>query len=149
MTTDQPMTTEQATMNVNESREADEAAIHAVLAGVYQAWDAGDADAFVAEYTEDASAILPGSCRGSREEIRQTMAGGFAGYLKGSTTTNRIDQLRFLGADAAVVVSETGILFPGETEVPANRSVNATWVLERRDRGWLVAAYHNSPANAG
>ena len=142
------MTTNQA-MTINESREADEAAIHAVLASVYHAWDAGDADAFVADYTEDASAILPGSYRGSREEIRQTMASSFASFLKGSTTTNRIDQLRFLGADAAVVVSETGILFPGETEVPAHRIVNATWVFERRDRGWLVAAYHNSPANAG
>ncbi|MFE9445099.1 SgcJ/EcaC family oxidoreductase [Streptomyces sp. NPDC006602] len=142
------MTTDQA-MTINESREADEAAIHTVLAGVYQAWDAGDADAFVAAYTEDASAILPGSYRGSREEIRQTMADGFASYLKGSTTTNRIDQLRFLGPDAAVVVSETGILFPGESEVPTNRIANATWVLERRARGWLVAAYHNSPANAG
>lgn len=129
-----------------QSRQADEAAIHAVLAGIYQAWERGDADGFVADYTEEASAILPGSCRRSREEIRQTMAGSFASYLKGSTTTNRIDQIRFLGADAAIVVSETGILFGGETEVPADRIVNATWVLERRDSGWRVAAYHNSPA---
>ncbi|WP_083976628.1 SgcJ/EcaC family oxidoreductase [Kitasatospora azatica] len=130
-------------------READEAAIHAVLAGLYQAWDDGDADGFVADYTEDASAILPGSYRSSREEIRRSMAGGFAGPLKGSTTINRVDQLRFLGADAAVVISETGVLFAGETEVPAERMVNATWVLERRDSGWLVAAYHNSPVQAG
>jgi uncharacterized protein (TIGR02246 family) len=136
-------------MTTNQARSTDEAAIHSVLAGVYQAWDTGDADAFVAEYTEDASAILPGSYLGSREEIRQTMAGSFGTFLKGSTTTNRIDRIRFLGADAAVVVSETGILFAGESEVPADRIANATWVLERRDSGWLVAAYHNSPANAG
>ncbi len=142
------MTTDQAT-TINESREADEAAIHTVLADLYRAWDAGDADGLVADCTEDASAILPGSYRGSREEIRQNMAGGFASYLKGSTTTNRIDRLRFLGADAGVVVSESGVLLTGESEVPADRVVNATWVFERRESGWLVAAYHNSPANAG
>ncbi|MFC8448749.1 SgcJ/EcaC family oxidoreductase [Kitasatospora sp. NPDC057223] len=141
-----PVTT---TTTTDESRAADEAAIHAVLAGIYHAWDSGDADAFVAAYAEDASAILPGSHRGGREEIRRNMADGFAGFLKGSTTTNRVGRLRFLGADAAVVVSESGILLPGETEVPADRIVNATWVFERRDRGWLVAAYHNSPASAG
>lgn len=127
----------------------DEHAIRAVLDGVYQAWDAGDADAFVAEYTEDATAILPGSFRRSREEVRTNMAVGFASYLQGSTTTNEIHSIRFLGTDAAVVVSETGILFPGETAVPADLVANATWVLEKRDEKWLVAAYHNSPANAG
>jgi uncharacterized protein (TIGR02246 family) len=148
MTTHQSAATT-TTVATDESRAADGAAIRAVLAGIYHAWDAGDADAFVAAYTEDASAILPGSHRGGREEIRRNMAAGFAGFLKGSTTTNRVGRLRFLGADAAVVVSESGILLPGETEVPADRVVNATWVFERRDGDWLVAAYHNSPASAG
>jgi hypothetical protein len=31
-----------------------------VLARVYQAWEAGDAEAFVADYTDDASVIQPG-----------------------------------------------------------------------------------------
>jgi len=26
--------------------------------------------------------------------------------------------------------------------------VNNTWVLEKRDGQWLIAAYHNSPAQA-
>jgi hypothetical protein len=43
-------------------------------------------------------------------------------------------------------VSEAGIRFPGETEVPAERMVYATSVLEKRDGSWLLAAYHNSPA---
>ena len=118
------------------------------MAGIYQAWG-NDADAFVADYTEDATAILPGSYRRSREEVRQSMADGFASILKGSTTRDEIQSIRFLGNDAAVVVSETGILFPGETQVPADRVANATWVLEKRDEKWLLAAYHNSPANAG
>ena len=45
-------------------------------------------------------------------------------------------------------VSESSILFPGQTEVPDADKVNATWVFEKRDGQWLIAAYHNSPVQA-
>ncbi len=131
---------------MTETRAQDVAAIKGVLESLYKAWDAGDADAFVADYTPDATAILPGSYRRSRDEVRESMAAGFASFLKDTTTVNTLDSIRFLGESVAIVVSETGIEFPGETEVPAERMVNATWVLEKRDGAWLVAAYHNSPA---
>ena len=128
------------------TRSHDETAIKSVLEGVYKAWDAGDADAFVSDYRDDATAILPGSYRRSKEDVRESMAAGFASFLKGSTSIDKLDSIRFLGETAAVVVSETGIRFPGETEVPADRMVYATWVLEKRDGTWLLVAYHNSPA---
>jgi uncharacterized protein (TIGR02246 family) len=133
---------------MSNSRAADEAAIQAVLADSYKAWDAGDAEGMVADYTADATAIMTGTLRDSREVIRQGMAHGFAGPLKGSSTRNKQLSIRFLGQDGAIVVSESGILFPGETEVPEPRKVNATWVFEKRDGRWLIAAYHNSPALA-
>ncbi|MEU6554223.1 SgcJ/EcaC family oxidoreductase [Streptomyces sp. NPDC046915] len=133
-------------MTANQTHAADESAILKVLKGVHDAWDAHDADAFVADYTEDASAILPGSYRRSRDEIRESMQAGFSSFLKGSTTTNKVLNIRFLNDDAAVVVSETNILFPGETEVPDDRLAIATWVLTRQDGKWLLAAYQNSPA---
>ncbi|WP_042377401.1 SgcJ/EcaC family oxidoreductase [Streptacidiphilus melanogenes] len=133
---------------MSEKRAADEAAIAAVLVDSYTAWEAGDAGAMVADYTEDATAIMTGSLRNGREVIRQSMAAAFAGPLKGSSTDNKRLSLRFVGADAAIVVSESGILFAGETEVPDARKVNATWVLEKRDGRWLIAAYHNSPVLA-
>jgi uncharacterized protein (TIGR02246 family) len=131
---------------MTEIRPSDVAAIEGVLESLYKAWDSGDADAFVADYTEDASVIMPGTYRKSREEVRQGMAEGFASFLKGSTTVNKLAGIRFLGENAALVVSEAGIQFPGETEVPADRMVYATWALEKRDGSWLIAAYHNSPA---
>ena len=130
-----------------ENRTSDETTINAVLEGVYKAWESNDADMFVADYTEDAVAILPGSFRQGREGIRKSMVAGFAGPLKGSKTFNKPIDLRFLGQNAAVVVSESGILFAGETELPPERRVYATWVLEKRDGRWLVASYHNSPAS--
>jgi uncharacterized protein (TIGR02246 family) len=73
------------------------------------------------------------------------MAQAFAGPLRGSSTWNKQLSIRFAGQDAAIVVSASGILFPGDTEVPDARKVNATWVFEKRDGQWLIAAYHNSP----
>jgi len=131
---------------MTETRPHDVAAIKDILGNLYKAWDAGDADAFVADYTQDATAIMPGSYRTSKEEVRQGMTVGFASFLKGSTNVDELQSIRFLGENAAVAVSKTSLRFPGETEVPAERVVNATWVLEKRDGAWLIAAYHNSPA---
>ena len=133
---------------MSDSRPADKAAIQAVLVDSYKAWEAGDADGMVANYTADATAIMTGSLRDSRDVIRESMALAFAGPLKGSSTYNKQVSVRFVGRDGAIVVSESGILFGGETEVPEPRKVNATWVFEKRDGQWLIAAYHNSPVLA-
>jgi uncharacterized protein (TIGR02246 family) len=133
---------------MSDIRAEDEAAIQAVLVDSYKAWEAGDADGMVADYTADASAIMPGSLRDTCDVIRKSMALAFEGPLKGSSTYNKRLSLRFVGSDAAIVVSESGILFASETEVPDTRKVNATWVFEKRDGQWLIAAYHNSPVLA-
>jgi uncharacterized protein (TIGR02246 family) len=133
---------------MSDSRADDAAAIEAVLVDSYQAWQAGDADGMVADYTADATVIMPGARRDSRDEIRDNMALAFEGPLKGTATWNRQLSLRFVGTDAAVVVVESAILFPGQTDVPDVGKVNATWVFEKRDGQWLIAAYHNSPVLA-
>ena len=56
-------------------------------------------------------------------------------------------QLAIAEAQASIL-GESGILFPGQTEVPDAGKVNATWVFEKRDGQWLIAAYHNSPVLA-
>lgn len=118
-----------------------------VLARVYQAWEAGDAEAFVADYTEDASVIQPGVYEKDREEIRANIAAAFAGPLNGSRVAAHPVNVRFLTGDTAIVVSEDGIIFPGQDSVASERLVRATWLLVRRDGGWRIASYHNSPAS--
>jgi uncharacterized protein (TIGR02246 family) len=129
-------------------RVEDEAAINAMLSEMYRAWAANDADGFVKYYTDDATAILPGSLRGSRKVIRDSMVAGFDGPLRDSSTVDRQLSLRFVGQDAAIAVSEGGILFAGEDAVPEARKIHATWVFERRNGRWMIAAYHNSPVQA-
>jgi uncharacterized protein (TIGR02246 family) len=58
--------------------DADRQAVLDVLKGVYEAWQANDAEAFVADYLDDASVVQPGAYQKNREEIQSTMAGAFA-----------------------------------------------------------------------
>jgi len=132
---------------MNMTRTNDSSAIQQVLADQYKAWARGDADAFVADYAEDATVIMPGTYRRNKEEVRQGMTSSFATVLKNTSVTDALQDIRFLSPDFAIAVSKAGILFADETEVPANRLVNATWVLQKCDERWLVRAYHNSPAD--
>jgi uncharacterized protein (TIGR02246 family) len=130
---------------MSDRRVEDQAAINAMLIEMYRAWADNDADSFVKYYTEDATAILPGSMRGSKKVVRDMMAAAFEGPLKGTSTVNKQLSLRFVGRDGAVAIDESGVLFAGETSVPEDRKVYATWTFEKRDGQWMVAAYHNSP----
>ena len=127
--------------------DTDRQAILDVLAGLYKAWAANDAEAFVADYTDNATVVQPGVFKKDREEIRTTMAAAFAGPLSGSRVAARPVDVRFLTDDTAIVVSEDGIIFPGQDAVASGGLVRATWVLVRRDGGWRIASYHNSPAS--
>jgi uncharacterized protein (TIGR02246 family) len=103
--------------------DADRQAIRDVLADLYKAWAAGDAEAFVADYTVDATVVQPGVYKKDREEIRTTMAAAFAGPLSGSRATDHPSSIRFLTGDTAIVISEGGIIFPGQDAVASEGRV--------------------------
>ena len=85
---------------MSDSRAARRGRYPGVLVDSYKAWEAGDADGMVANYTADATAIMTGSLRDSRDVIRESMALAFEGPLKGSSTYNKQLSLRFVGRDA-------------------------------------------------
>jgi uncharacterized protein (TIGR02246 family) len=135
------------TSNAATTREG--RAVAAALDEVYAAWAAGDPDAFVAPYSEHATAVLPGSYLRDRSAIRATMAETFAGPLKGSTGVHQVQSIRFPAADMAIVISKGGIQFAGQASpAPETRSVD-TWLLSRQDRSWRVEAYHSCPEAGG
>ena len=123
--------------------------VTAALDEVYAAWAAGDADAFVAPYSEHATAVLPGSYLPDRSAIRATMAEVFAGPLNGSTGVHQVQSTRFPTAEVAIVISKSGIQFAGQASVaPETRSVD-TWLLSRQDGSWRVEAFHSCPEAGG
>ena len=139
------MTSKTATAGSDAGRQA----VLDVLARLYRAWGAGDAEAFVADYTEDASVIQPGVYEKDREEIRMNIAAAFGGPLNGSRVAARPVDVRFLTGDTAIVVSEDGIIFPGQDAVASERLVRATWVLVRRDGGLAHRLLPQQPRQLG
>jgi uncharacterized protein (TIGR02246 family) len=119
-----------------------EAAVRAVIDGVYAAWTANDPDAFVADYADDAIASLPGTYLDGREAVRETMTAMFAGSLRGSRALHEVRAVRILG-DTAIVHSRGTVVLAGRTD-PEPWALE-TWVLVRTT-SWRVRAYHNCPA---
>ncbi|MFI5929112.1 SgcJ/EcaC family oxidoreductase [Micromonospora sp. NPDC051543] len=126
----------------------DQAAIAAVPQRIVAAWAAHDSDAFADVFVEDGVMILPGVLRQGREEIRAFMAEAFGGPYKGTQVTGQPLAIKSLDTGAAVLVTQGGVLAPGETTVPADRAIRASWVVVKRDEQWRLAVYQNSPAHA-
>ena len=122
------------------------AEVRALFTAMYAGWADNDADAFVAAYRDDATVVMPGMRHLGKAAIRDSMAAGFQGPLKGSKAVDEPVDFRIVGDDTAIVISKAGILMAEETALPAEREVHATWVLTKQDGAWLIAAYANAPA---
>ena len=134
--------------NSSAVRAADDSAVRAVLDGVYAAWAVDDAEAFIAPYAPDATAVLPGSYLAGRDEIRAVMTDAFAGPLNGSRADHEVQSIRFPDAGTAILISKGAIVLAGETEPRAENRALETWVLSRDDGTWRVRAFHSCPREA-
>ena len=127
-------------------QSTEETAARGVVEAIGKAWADNNPDGFADAYTEDATMILSGDrfFRG-REVIRKMVRQQFASAHKGTTLLQTVVDLRFLSQDTAVIVTEGGVLVPGETAPSAEREIRATWVLAKQpDQKWSIAAYQNS-----
>lgn len=137
-----------ASNKATQAAVTEDGAVRAVLDEVYTAWADNDADAFVAPYAVQATAVLPGAYLPGKDAIRAAMVAAFAGPLKGSRAIYEVQGIRFPAADTAIVISKGAVLLAGHAApVAESRSVD-TWVLSKRDGTWRVEAFHNCPENA-
>lgn len=133
-----------ATTNSRSPCHAEKAAVADLPQQVSRAWVAKDLDAFGRAFTRDASFIVPGqdTYLTSRDEIKAFMAVQFEGPDI-TPIANTLD-VKCVTRDVGVVVTEGGLLFPGETEVPLERIGRQTWTIVKQGRDWLITAYQNS-----
>ncbi|OKK14293.1 hypothetical protein AMK16_31130 [Streptomyces sp. CB00455] len=142
------MTTSPAAPAGTAVSDADKAAVAALPGRIVAAWAKHDATAFAQVFTPQGTMILPGAYRDGREEIEAFMAAAFQGPFKGTQVTGTPLALKFIRSDVAVVVTQGGVLAPGESEVADERAVRATWVAAKEDGEWYLAAYQNSPRDS-
>jgi uncharacterized protein (TIGR02246 family) len=134
-------------MTHSELTDADKAAVAGLTQRLVAAWSGHNADAFADLFVDDGTMILPGVFCTGRTEIRTFMEHAFETEYKDSQVTGQPLDLRFLASDVAVLLTEGGVLAPGDTEVTADRAIRATWLAVKRDGQWRLANYQNSPRN--
>jgi uncharacterized protein (TIGR02246 family) len=116
------------------------------IAGITEAWANNDATAFAKVFTRDGTMVLPGLYIKGQDGIEQFMTQAYATQYKGTRVTGSPVDMRVIGDDLAIIVTEGGVLLPGETDVAPARRIKATWVVVREGADWRLAAYHNAPA---
>jgi uncharacterized protein (TIGR02246 family) len=123
----------------------EQAAVAGVAERIVSAWADHDADAFAKVFTEDGTMILPGLYRKGRDDIRRFMTDAYAGPYRGTRVTGQPLDIKFLNGGAAVLVTQGGVLQPGQTDLSDERAIRASWVVVERDGQWQIAVYQNSP----
>ncbi|GAA0948306.1 SgcJ/EcaC family oxidoreductase [Nonomuraea longicatena] len=126
---------------------AQQAAVATIAQRMIAAWAHHDADGFANLFIESGTLILPGVLRQGREDIRAFFKHAFENEFKGTQVTGKPISMRFFGPDVALLLSQGGVIAPGETEVADAQSIRASWFVVRVDDQWQLAAYQNSPMN--
>lgn len=127
----------------------DEAAVRAHFASFSDAWVKGDAKAVADGYAEDGDLVRPGEPRVvGRAAIEAFYARMFTGPLKGVAKTMKVDHVRLVSPDVAVVDSSYTL----DRELPTLRArgVSVT-VLAKRAGGWttVVSRSYRLPGEGG
>ncbi|WP_344240352.1 SgcJ/EcaC family oxidoreductase [Actinocorallia libanotica] len=116
-----------------------------VLKRLTEAWGRGDADAYGALFTEDATyTTYVGTHYQGRRYITEAHRALFGGFLKGTRLADSYLGIRFYGPGTAIVTSR-GDTYKGESEKPGKLSKTQTYTLVREgDGAWRIAAFHNT-----
>jgi uncharacterized protein (TIGR02246 family) len=109
------------------------------------AWASLDASAFAGVFTRDTKVVIAGTYLQGRDEVRSYISAAFSGPLKGTTVISSPVSIEYINAETGLVITEGGVLLPGEVDVSAERAIRGTWVLAPEDGEWRIRAYHSSP----
>jgi uncharacterized protein (TIGR02246 family) len=131
-------------------------AVDDVLARLSAAWNAGDATAYAAEFTPDATyVVFDGTVLRGRGEIEDSHRWLFDGPLRGSTMGFAIGEddgppVRVVAPGVAHLVLAGGGVRPEGVEiVPADRRSVVSLVLVEDGGAWRVAAFQNTRDTTG
>lgn len=121
-----------------------ENSIEATLNRMTAAWAAGDADAYAAEFTADASYVIyAGLSYFGRDAIRDIHVPVFEKWQKGTRLSMRVLDVRKLSDEIAVVTTEGGV---GKGRTIKHDKIQ-TFVLIDTAEGWRCAAFQNTKKN--
>lgn len=124
---------------------ADDAAIQQVPMRTTEAWANSDPLAFAAIFDENTKVVIGGVYLRSRDEVLSYISAAFAGPVKGTQVVSDPVYVTNVDVNTALMITQGGVLVPGETKVSPERAIYATWILTKESGNWLISAYHSSP----
>lgn len=123
----------------------DETILRQQFQALYDAWAAGDAQAYSALFAPDADYVaFDGVNQKGRAAIRAGHQPLFAKWLKGSRLTGQIDDLRFLAPTVALLHASGSILDRGRATPAPERASSQTLVAVKENGDWRFVAFHNT-----
>jgi uncharacterized protein (TIGR02246 family) len=126
-------------------RSADEAAVRDLYHELMEGWNRGSGEDFASVFAEDGDLIgFDGTHFRGRREIAPFHQELFDKWLKGTRLVGRVESVRFLGPDVALVHAVGGTVLRGKSRPAPVRDSIQTLVAVRRDGEWRFAAFRNT-----
>ena len=128
------------------SRASDADRVRALYAQLMDGWNRGSGEAFAAPFIEDGSLIgFDGVRFHGRQEIERFHGPLFRTHLKGTRLVGEVTDVRFLGADVAVMHARGETILRGRSRPAPERDSIQTLVAARDDAGeWRLVAFQNT-----
>lgn len=113
---------------------------------IIDGWNADDASAFAEPFADDGRVVgFDGSQIDGRDAIEAEMKAIFADHQTG-TYVGKVRSVRPLGDDAAVLYAVAGLIPAGAEDLNPDLNSIQGLVAAKRDGGWEVVLYQNTPA---
>ena len=124
---------------------SDENVIRAIHQRMIDAWNAGDAVAFAAPFTDEANFVaFEGTHLKGRREIALFHQRIFDTVVKGTRLQGEVKFVRLLSAALAVMHSVVRVTLQGQTEASPSRDSMQLTVVAKRDGEWRSEGLMNA-----
>ncbi len=125
---------------------ADEAAVRNLYQQLMNSWNQGSGDAFAALFTQDGNLVaFDGTHFKGRQEIAPFHQELFDKWLKGTRLVGRVEDVRFLSPDVALMHAVGSTVMRGKSEPSPERDSIQTLVTTRQEGDeWRLAAFQNT-----
>lgn len=122
----------------------DEAALRGLYRRMLDAW--GDAQAYAECFTADADYIYgAGGVQHGWQEIIDGHNVAFSAWARQSRLEGRIERLRFLTCDVALLLGYGHVVYLDHRSSEQNKRTVYTLVAQRIEGRWLFVSYQNTP----
>jgi uncharacterized protein (TIGR02246 family) len=132
-------------MKAQTAQTGDEEAVRSIHMTMIDAWNAGDAEAFIAPFTDDADFV---AFEGTHLKGREAMVGFhrqiFNHAVKGTHLEGEVKFIRFLTPELAVMHSQVGMAFAGKEHISPSRNSMQLTVAIKQNGEWRAAALMNA-----